>query len=147
MTRPVSINRTPFEHDEQASLVLWMGMRGIRFFAVPNGARVRPGTAKKLQQEGMLSGAPDLVIIDPPPSMPHCHVVVEMKRRKGGTLSPEQKQVHEIMRHGRWHVVVARGAEDGISQLTSLGFVKNWRAGREPAKGEKGNVKQGSVDR
>mgnify|MGYP001562933909 CR=1 FL=1 len=52
----------PTEHEEQAAFCRWLDAKGIGYFAVPNGARVRPAQAKKLKAEGMTAGAPDLVI-------------------------------------------------------------------------------------
>lgn len=113
------------ESQEQAALVQWLRLRRVPFFAVPNGAVL--GGANhyailgRLKAEGMLNGAPDLVLIQRAPTTGR-HVMVEMKRRVGGKLTPEQKVVHRTAQACGWDVVVAWGCESAINQLRELGF-------------------------
>ena len=48
-------------------------------------------------------------------------VAIEMKAAKG-RLSPEQRDLHEVMRREGWIVICAFGFEDAVSQLTDLGI-------------------------
>ena len=117
--------RAPLETSEQRTLVAWMRMRGIRHFAVPNGAilggRNKWGLLNKLKAEGMLPGAPDLVLIDPAPRTGEV-VCLELKRRKGGKLSKSQEAVLDQLYEAGWHVIVANGAKEAMQALLALGY-------------------------
>jgi hypothetical protein len=112
------------ESDEQRELVDILRARDIGCFSVPNGAilggRNKWGLLTKLRAEGMLAGAPDVILMDrAPDGRP---IAVEMKRRRGGSVTPEQRAVHAVMKARGWVVVVARGAEDAIEQLRNIGL-------------------------
>lgn len=114
----------PLERIEQAMVVKWLTWRGHAFFAAANGAMVggrnRFAAVNALKATGLVRGAPDLVIgtlaLDGRP------VCVEMKRMKGGGLTPEQEHMHERLRLASWHVVVGRGFDDARAQLERLGL-------------------------
>jgi len=76
----------PSEHAEQVTFVAWFRAQypDVRIFAIPNGGIRHKVTAQQLKAEGVASGVPDLYI-------PVWHLWIEMKRQKGGRLSPEQK--------------------------------------------------------
>jgi hypothetical protein len=82
----VLIDRIPTEHEEQRELVRWFRQKykGVRIFAIPNGGYRTRSTAAKLKAEGVMRGVPDLFI-------PAHNLWIEMKRSKGGVLSPEQR--------------------------------------------------------
>lgn len=115
----------PSETHEQRCLVDWLRLRRVKFFSVPNGAvlggRNRYALLGRLRAEGLLPGAPDLVLIDRAPTTGR-PVAVEMKRRVGGELSRDQRAVHNAMRAAGWDVVVAWGYESATNQLTELGY-------------------------
>lgn len=109
--------KVPLEHDEQVAFVSWFKMKfpHIRILAIPNGTRASIGAAIKAKKEGVSSGVPDLYI-------PAWKLWVEMKRQKGGTVSPEQKEwIHYLEVIGD-KVIVARGCEDAALKLGQLGF-------------------------
>ena len=115
----------PTEHEEQAAFCRWLDAKGIGYFAVPNGARVRPAQAKKLKAEGMTAGAPDLVIYADAESVVPVYgrrppVAVEMKRQTRGTVSPAQREMHAALRLSGWVVIVARGCKDAIRQIGAM---------------------------
>ena len=100
------------EHDEQVGFVLWFRARfpGVLILAVPNGGKRHPGTARKLKAEGVVPGVPDLFV-------PEWSLWVEMKRAKGGRLSPDQRQVIAYLEGIGHSVIVGHGAEDASRQL------------------------------
>jgi len=100
------------EHDEQAGFVIWFRSRfpGVLILAVPNGGKRHPGTARKLKAEGVVPGVPDLFV-------PEWSLWVEMKRSKGGRLSPDQRQVIAYLEGIGHSVIVGHGAEDASRQL------------------------------
>lgn len=102
----------PYEDEEQAAVVRWLDLERpeIPFFAVPNGARTSWGTAKKLKNTGLKAGVPDLVF---PLARGGFHgFYLEMKRRKGGTVEPEQKAWHKRLEAEGYCVNVAKGADE-----------------------------------
>lgn len=117
------IGRTVTEHNHQRFVVEWLRMRGVGVFSVPNGGiiggRNKWGLLTKMKAEGMLPGAPDLVLMKL--STAGRPVAVEMKSQ-WGRLSTDQLVVHREMEKGGWVVVVGHGADDAITQLEALGF-------------------------
>lgn len=115
----------PTEHAEQCHLVAWAGVMQHRhpeladLYAIPNGGHRHRLTAIKLQREGVRPGVPDLCL-------PHARggysaLYVEMKRTKGGRLSPEQADWHARLTRAGNLVVVAKGA--GAAQAAILGYL------------------------
>ena len=100
------------EHDEQAGFVIWFRSRfpGVLILAVPNGGKRHPGTARKLKAEGVVPGVPDLFV-------PEWSLWVEMKRAKGGRLSPDQRHVIAYLEGIGHSVIIGHGAEDASRQL------------------------------
>lgn len=84
--------RIPTEHQEQVAFVEWFRLQfpGVMIFAIPNGGARNIVTAKKLKAEGVLPGVADLYILK-------WRLWIEMKRRKGGVLSKEQKEFCEYV--------------------------------------------------
>lgn len=107
----------PYEHDEQVAFVNWFRIqyRGVRIFAIPNGGGRSKAEAGRLKAEGVESGVPDTYI-------PEWRCWVEMKRQKGGSVSPEQKDWHEYLRGIGDTVFVCKGAE--AARLAIREFVK-----------------------
>ena len=56
--------------------------------AIPNGSARNPWTAKNLKDEGVLSGAPDLILLIPKKG--YASLCIEMKK-PGGRVSESQK--------------------------------------------------------
>jgi hypothetical protein len=88
------------EHQEQSALIEWVRKTQARIpqlallYAVPNGARVAPGTANKLKAEGLLAGVPDLCL---PVARGGYHALyIEMKSAIG-KASPEQVAYMELL--------------------------------------------------
>lgn len=77
----------PTEHQEQVALVQWMRLQHPAhwIFAVPNGGTRNKAEAQNLRREGVTAGVPDLFI-------PSLKLFIEMKRKKGSTVSKEQKE-------------------------------------------------------
>lgn len=120
--------QVPLEHEEQAALVQWaVAATGKHpelklLYAVPNGARTSMSVAKRLKAEGLKSGVPDLVL--PVARGGHHGLYLEMKRRKGGTLSDEQKEWIERLAQEGYGVFVCKGweqARDVILKYLEMG--------------------------
>ncbi len=116
----LSADRIPTEHEEQRELVRWFRQtyKGVRIFAIPNGGARSPATAGRLKAEGVSSGVPDLCI-------PAWKLWVEMKRTKGGSVSPEQKDWIKYLEDVGYCVKVCKGAEDAKKQIQAFVTIEN----------------------
>jgi len=78
---------TGLEYDEQALFVDWLKVVGLNCFAVANGALLRGDKwtrarqMAQLKKTGLRPGAPDLVIIEPPPLHPESNRKCTPKHR------------------------------------------------------------------
>lgn len=116
----LSADRIPTEHEEQRELVRWFRQtyQGVRIFAIPNGGARSPATAGRLKAEGVSSGVPDLCI-------PAWKLWIEMKRTKGGSVSPEQKDWIKYLEDVGYCVKVCKGAEDAKVQIQAFVTIGN----------------------
>ena len=108
-------DRIPTEYEEQRELVRWFRQSwpGVRIFAIPNGGARSKATAGRLKAEGVSSGVPDLCI-------PAWRLWVEMKRTKGGSLSPEQKDWIAYLESVGFCCIVVKGADDAKRQISAF---------------------------
>ena len=105
----------PTEAQEQAALFQWARMQAGRYpelaliHAIPNGGSRHPAEAKNLKAQGVKAGVPDICL---PVPRGGCHgLYIELKRRKGGKLSPEQEQwISELTEQG-YYAAVCKGWE------------------------------------
>lgn len=109
---------TPSESDEQRGFLAWFDAQfpGVRIFHIPNGGRRSIKTAKAMKADGTKPGVPDLFV-------PEWCLWVEMKRAKGGRLSPDQRDWIEYLEGIGHTVIIGRGAADASRQ------VLQWRRG------------------
>jgi hypothetical protein len=104
--------RIPTEHEEQREVVKWFRQtyKEVRIFAIPNGEKRTIGVAARLKVEGVSPGVPDLYA-------PKWRLWVEMKRIKGGTISPQQNDWHLYLRSIGDTVLVCKGADNAKEQI------------------------------
>jgi hypothetical protein len=109
--------RIPTELQEQIGFYSWFSKKfpDILCFHIPNGGWRDINTAKKLKASGVVRGIPDLFI-------PSLKIFVEMKRVKGGVVSPEQKKMMAYLERVGYKVILAKGATDASIQV--LNFLK-----------------------
>ena len=99
------------EFKEQVALCKWMDREQLFYFAVPNGSK---RTEREL--EGLRAGVPDLVII-----LDGGRVLwLEMKRRKGGCLSPAQKVFHGKLEALGHDVFTCHGVKEAVAVLQEM---------------------------
>ena len=103
---------TATEHAEQVGFVQWFRAQFPRvlIFAIPNGEKRAMSVSKRLKAEGVVSGVPDLYV-------PEWSLWIEMKRKKGGRLSPEQKAMIAYLEAIGHTVIVGKGAGDASKQV------------------------------
>ena len=105
----------PSEHMEQVRFVSWFRKTYPEhwIFAVPNGGNRNRVTAAQMKAEGVMRGVPDLFV----PSM---GLWIEMKRQKGGALSPDQKAWRDYLQQHNYRWILGKGFEDAKSQVINL---------------------------
>jgi hypothetical protein len=108
-------DRIPSEDHEQMIFVQWFRRTypDVRIFSIANGGHRHPAVAAKLKATGVVKGVPDLFI-------PAWKLWVEMKRTKGGSLSPEQKDWIKYLEEVGYCVKVCKGAEDAKKQIQAF---------------------------
>lgn len=133
--KPINAGKPPLalEWEQQATFVQHCRQVGLFVIHIPNG-EVRPHkfnakgvryspAAQKLKKMGSLSGMPDLFCGDPIPTIPRSRgLFIEMKRSHKEQPSPDQIEVHLILRSLGYTVIVANGYDDGIRQMKQLGY-------------------------
>lgn len=112
----------PTEEQEHMTLVEWLELNKINFFHVPNEGRHKVQYRVKQKRMGVKAGVPDLILVDPPPDKSHVGTAIELKRQKGGRVTPDQAKWLDILRERGWAVAVCRGAGEAIDFLKSLGY-------------------------
>lgn len=102
----------PSEDQEQMLLIQWFRRTyaGVRIFAIPNGGARHPAVAAKLKATGTSPGVPDLFI-------PAWRLWIEMKRQKGGRVSPEQRDWMEYLEGCGYACIVCHGFDEAIAKL------------------------------
>jgi hypothetical protein len=116
----------PKEHDEQVALFDWADRSTGRhpelslMFAVPNGGARNIIVAKKLKDEGVKRGVPDLMLAAP--RRGYHGLFIEMKKVKGGRVSPEQTEWKTKLQAQGYRVEVCAGFE--AAKETILEYLK-----------------------
>ena len=112
---PVLKVAIPTEHEEQRDLVRWFRRKygPVRIFAIPNGGYRSMTTAGKLKAEGVSPGIPDLFV-------PAWRLWVEMKRQKGGRVSPEQADWIIYLESVGYTCLVCFGSENAQAQIEAF---------------------------
>lgn len=120
------VNNTPLESLEQKTLVAWLEMQGLLFTAIPNSTYTTSWAVKRRNYEqGLRKGLPDLVIVIPPERAASGLgrvIFVELKRVKGGVVSPEQKKWIAALNAvgGTVDAFVAHGADEAIEEIARV---------------------------
>jgi len=87
--------RVPSEADEQKALFEWAAWAKVKYpalalmYHIPNGGSRNPIEARHLKQQGVMPGVPDICL--PVPNPHHSALFIELKRRKGGRVSDDQR--------------------------------------------------------
>lgn len=116
------------EHSEQVCLVQWWALQCRRYgvqeqclFAIPNGGQRNIITAKRMKDEGVRAGIPDLFLAVPKGAFHG--LFVEMKKPRGGVVSESQKNCMEMLSNQGYCVAVCQGfmdAKDAIEGYFGL---------------------------
>jgi hypothetical protein len=115
-TRPV-----PTESQEQQALFQWARLQEKAFpelsllVHVPNGGLRNMPEAVRFKSEGVRKGFPDLLL--PVARGPYHSLAIELKRKKGGKLSPEQRDWINALNSQGYLALTCKGWEDASKIL------------------------------
>lgn len=115
------------ESQDMTALAQWLNLRRVLWTHVPNGGLRHIATAARMKREGVAAGVPDILIFTRPKLLQndgseHVGTALELKRAKGGRLSPEQVQWLDGLHKLGWYTLVGMGLTDAIKQLTTAGY-------------------------
>ncbi len=115
--------RSSGEAGEQAAVIAWwlcahrgLGVPDVRLlYHVPNGGKRSIVTAAKMKQAGVRAGVPDLFLAIARGGFHGLYI--ELKRRDGGELSNEQREVISLLGAQGYCVEVAAGWEKAAALI------------------------------
>lgn len=106
-------NDCPTEEQEQTQLFRWTGYCAhmvpevLLLHAIPNGGLRSKSEAARMKAAGVKAGVPDLFL---PVARNGCHgLYIELKRQKGGRVSPDQVAWMEALQKQGYCCALARG--------------------------------------
>ena len=130
MTRWNTSNKNPYEEDEQIKLAQYLDMKNYCWCHVPNEGKHKIQYYAKQKRLGVKKGVPDILIFDSPKrairEMVGCEIkrfkgiAIELKRKKGGRVSEEQKEWLDKLDNRGWLTRVCKGADESIDWLKEL---------------------------
>lgn len=121
----------PDEHSEQVSLFRWWKLRyrdhPALLFAIPNGGARDPVTGKRLKDEGVMPGIPDICLSWPAGG--YHGLFIEMKKQRGGKVSKAQEEALSALRKAGYRAEVCAGWQ------AAREVIENYLSGAVPRRG------------
>lgn len=108
----------PTEAQEAATLVAYLRVKGYKFTHIGNETGSSPEARRRairLKRQGVSRGFPDYLIL-----VPAGLVAVELKRTKGSTTTPEQREWIDALNSVGVPATIARGAEEAIKFVETI---------------------------
>lgn len=112
----------PTEAQEQTTLFKWAALMARKWpelrllHHIPNGGSRNAIEAARLKAQGVKPGVPDICL--PCARKGHHGLYIELKRKKGGRVSEEQKSMIDALRDEGYKVAVCKGWEDAKNVIT-----------------------------
>ena len=127
--KPVVPKDTPFEDEEQIAVISWAKAMEEKYpellllFHIPNGGKRMKSIAARFKAMGVKKGVPDLFL--PVAKKGYPGLWIEMKRAKGGCLSPHQKEwINKLCAQG-YRVACCHGFEAAVAELVTYLDINN----------------------
>ena len=122
--RPAVKESVPLEITEQSTVIDWLRIHKI----LHTGMSVDRRWSRLY---GYVPGVPDILCFDKPYGLIKNGLIpvgaaIELKRVKGGVISPEQAEWHIKLIARGWAVKVAYGADDAIKFLEACGYAEKF---------------------
>lgn len=103
------------EDAEQIELCSWLDEIGVKYYHPANGGARNAITGALLKKMGVKRGVPDICILKA------CNgyhgLYIELKKKKGGRVSPEQRQWLQDLNDEGYRAVVCRGADEAKREV------------------------------
>lgn len=119
--KPVRRNTTPLEADDQALLFEWAEWAACEhpelalMYHVPNEGKRSRSAGYELVKQGMKQGVPDICL--PVPRGGYGALYIELKRKKGGKVSEEQRGWIDALNRAGNKAVVCRGFDEAKAAI------------------------------
>lgn len=123
------MDQVPSEHSEQCALVEWARLQAGKWpelallFAIPMGGARYATVGAMLRKEGARKGILDLCL--PVARKGYHGMYIEMKKRRGGVVSPEQKWWIDALTAQGYKVTVCHGFDAARAEITDYLGGKN----------------------
>ncbi len=107
------------EHHEQVAIFEWAKLNMVKYpqlknlFAIPNGGQRSRRTGAMLKAEGVKSGISDMMLAYPCGN--YHGLFIELKRRDGGKVSPQQQDWINRLNKAGYLAKVAFGAKEAVN--------------------------------
>ena len=118
----------PTEQAEQQAFIHWLELQGLKYTAIPNETGHTTEAyrrATRMKRNGVRKGFPDLIVLVPPERSRDglgYFLAIELKRQKGGVVSPEQREWIDAindLNSPTMQAGVCKGLEEAIVLVTS----------------------------
>lgn len=110
------------EHDIQSSIVRWAVLntrsewRLALLYAIPNGGKRSPVTARRLKDEGVKAGVPDLCLACAG-TLGHA-LYLEVKTKKNYPTAAQKFWIEKLQRAGNG-VVIVRSLDEAVNAIAT----------------------------
>lgn len=121
MTKLARTSAAPTEAQEQESLFRWAAYNRVKYpelelmYHVPNGGGRNLIEAAHLKAQGVKPGVPDICL--PVPNIKYTALYIELKRRKGGKVSEEQRGWITALNRVGCRAVVCHGWDEAREEI------------------------------
>jgi hypothetical protein len=117
------MNETPYEWRECQTFVEWCHYSGIKYCHLGQETFTRSWKQKsKNKMMGVTRGFPDYCVVIPAEKLDIASprtIFIEMKRKKGGRTSKEQKEWIQALNDSGIDTYVCKGADEAIKTVES----------------------------
>lgn len=104
------------EHAEQVALRQYCDLKQLPYFAVPSETYTTSWNQKRINRaKGVVKGIPDFWVV-----VKDKLLAIEMKKKKGGRVSPEQEYWIEKLLLVGVRAKVCKGADEAIAYIESF---------------------------
>lgn len=111
----------PHESAEQRALFVWARLQAAAYpeldlmYHIPNEGKRSRVTGQRMRAEGLKTGVPDICL--PCARGAYHGLYIELKRRKGGTVSANQKEWLEALNRAGYSAVVCKGFDEAVNAI------------------------------
>jgi hypothetical protein len=113
----MKVNKLETEQKVQETVIKWLLLQypHALYCASAGGMRTSQGTAIKMKRAGYVKGFPDLFIYEPRGK--YHGLAIELKREKGGQVSPEQNEWRNALESRGYCAYICRGFEEAREKI------------------------------